>query len=144
MRGQFLRMRWRGTFAILFIECPVSDDGMERFACPTADRMGRYHCIDDHVLCDGFIDCPTGEDEDRQACMFYKTVSRIAINLSCIFCRNVKIWILTINSLLKSTPKLNEMYRARQHSYLIMRTLCSLFFASKTDLYNSGIVCKFP
>lgn len=62
---------------ILFIECPVSEDGMERFACPTADRMGRYHCIDDHVLCDGFIDCPTGEDEDRQACMFYKTVSRI-------------------------------------------------------------------
>ncbi|TGZ52933.1 uncharacterized protein Jeb isoform X1 [Temnothorax longispinosus] len=55
------------------IECPVSEDGMERFACPTADRMGRYHCIDDHVLCDGFIDCPTGEDEDRQACMFYKT-----------------------------------------------------------------------
>ncbi|XP_070526444.1 uncharacterized protein Jeb [Cardiocondyla obscurior] len=55
------------------IECPVSEDGMERFACPTADRMGRYHCIDDHVLCDGFLDCPTGEDEDRQACMFYKT-----------------------------------------------------------------------
>lgn len=62
---------------ILFTECPVSEDGMERFACPTADRMGRYHCIDDHVLCDGFIDCPTGEDEDRQACMFYKTVSKI-------------------------------------------------------------------
>ncbi|XP_012225562.1 uncharacterized protein jeb [Linepithema humile] len=55
------------------IECPVSEDGMERFACPTADRMGRFHCIDDHVLCDGFLDCPTGEDEDRQACLFYKT-----------------------------------------------------------------------
>ena len=55
------------------IECPISDDGMERFACPTADRLGRHHCIDDHALCDGFIDCPTGEDEDRQACMFYKT-----------------------------------------------------------------------
>jgi hypothetical protein len=50
-------------------------DGMERFACPTPDRQGRYRCIDDHVLCDGFIDCPEGEDEDRQACMFYKTVS---------------------------------------------------------------------
>lgn len=47
---------------------------MERFACPTPDRQGRYHCIDDHVLCDGFIHCPSGEDEDRQACMFYKTV----------------------------------------------------------------------
>ncbi|XP_043484798.1 myb-like protein P [Leptopilina heterotoma] len=56
------------------IECPASEDGMERFACPTPDRMGRYRCIDDHVLCDGFIDCPTGEDEDRQACMFYKTI----------------------------------------------------------------------
>lgn len=67
--------------AILFIECPVSEDGMERFACPTADRMGRFHCIDDHVLCDGFLDCPTGEDEDRQACLFYKTVSRIIIIL---------------------------------------------------------------
>lgn len=50
-------------------------DGMERFACPSPDRQGRYRCIDDHVLCDGFIDCPDGEDEERQACMFYKTVS---------------------------------------------------------------------
>ncbi|CAG9562541.1 unnamed protein product [Danaus chrysippus] len=55
------------------IECPPAADGMERFACPTPDRQGRYRCIDDHVLCDGFIDCPNGEDEDRQACMFYKT-----------------------------------------------------------------------
>ncbi|CAH0770019.1 unnamed protein product [Bemisia tabaci] len=55
------------------MQCPPSEDGMERFACPTPDRMGRYRCIDDHVLCDGFIDCPTGEDEDRQSCMFYKT-----------------------------------------------------------------------
>lgn len=52
---------------------------MERFACPSADRMGRYHCIDDHVLCDGFVDCPNGEDEDRHDCMFYKTVSTIMI-----------------------------------------------------------------
>ncbi|XP_056647615.1 uncharacterized protein LOC130452388 [Diorhabda sublineata] len=55
------------------IECPLADDGMERFACPTPDRQGRYHCIDDHVLCDGFVDCPSGEDEDRQSCMFFKT-----------------------------------------------------------------------
>uniref|UniRef100_A0A182NSZ5 Uncharacterized protein n=1 Tax=Anopheles dirus TaxID=7168 RepID=A0A182NSZ5_9DIPT len=54
-------------------KCPPAMDGMERFACPTPDRQGRYRCIDDHVLCDGFIDCPEGEDEDRQACMFYKT-----------------------------------------------------------------------
>jgi hypothetical protein len=57
-----------------FSECPPADDGMQRFACPTPDRMGRYRCIDDIVLCDGFIDCPGEEDEDRQACMFYKTV----------------------------------------------------------------------
>lgn len=61
-------------------------DGMERFACPTPDRQGRYRCIDDHVLCDGFIDCPEGEDEDRQACMFYKTVSNHFQNI-----QNVKI-----------------------------------------------------
>lgn len=56
-------------------ECPTAMDGMERFACPTPDLQGRYRCIDDHVLCDGFIDCPEGEDEDRRSCMFYKTVS---------------------------------------------------------------------
>ncbi|XP_050325872.1 homeotic protein female sterile [Bactrocera neohumeralis] len=56
------------------IECPTAMDGMERFACPTPDVQGRYRCIDDHVLCDGFIDCPEGEDEDRRSCMFYKTV----------------------------------------------------------------------
>lgn len=50
---------------------------MERFACPTPDVQGRYRCIDDHVLCDGFIDCPEGEDEDRRSCMFYKTVNKI-------------------------------------------------------------------
>ncbi|GLV31814.1 jelly belly [Carabus blaptoides fortunei] len=56
-------------------ECPPAADGMERFACPTPDRQGRYRCIDDHVLCDGFIDCPAGEDEDRQA---YEGTSRCA------------------------------------------------------------------
>lgn len=60
---------------VLFTECPPAVDGMERFACPSPDRQGRYRCIDDHVLCDGFVDCPLGEDEDRKSCMFYKTVS---------------------------------------------------------------------
>uniref|UniRef100_A0A0C9RUL4 Ndl_1 protein n=1 Tax=Fopius arisanus TaxID=64838 RepID=A0A0C9RUL4_9HYME len=73
--SQFMLRASRGNrqYDVPQIECPSSEDGMERFACPTPDRMGRYRCIDDHVLCDGFIDCPTGEDEDRQACMFYKT-----------------------------------------------------------------------
>lgn len=57
---------------------------MERFACPTPDRQGRYRCIDDHVLCDGFIDCPEGADEDRQACMFYKTVSLFFYNIDSV------------------------------------------------------------
>uniref|UniRef100_A0A182FUN1 Uncharacterized protein n=1 Tax=Anopheles albimanus TaxID=7167 RepID=A0A182FUN1_ANOAL len=60
-------------YGVVMAKCPPAMDGMERFACPTPDRQGRYRCIDDHVLCDGFIDCPEGEDEDRQACMFYKT-----------------------------------------------------------------------
>lgn len=65
---------------LLHTECPPAVDGMERFACPSPDRQGRYRCIDDHVLCDGFIDCPDGEDEERQACMFYKTVSLCSIH----------------------------------------------------------------
>uniref|UniRef100_A0A6B2EAQ3 Putative mediator of rna polymerase ii transcription subunit 26-like protein n=1 Tax=Phlebotomus kandelakii TaxID=1109342 RepID=A0A6B2EAQ3_9DIPT len=66
-------VRGQRQYDVPQIECPPAMDGMERFACPTPDRQGRYRCIDDHVLCDGFIDCPDGEDEDRQACMFYKT-----------------------------------------------------------------------
>lgn len=69
-------------FFFIMTECPPAMDGMERFACPTPDRQGRYRCIDDHVLCDGFIDCPEGEDEERQACMFYKTVSDIYLVIS--------------------------------------------------------------
>ncbi|XP_070504729.1 putative mediator of RNA polymerase II transcription subunit 29 [Chironomus tepperi] len=65
--------RRQREYDVPLIQCPPATDGMERFACPTPDRQGRYRCIDDHVLCDGFIDCPEGADEDRQACMFYKT-----------------------------------------------------------------------
>lgn len=69
----FRGMRGQRQYDVPQIECPPAMDGMERFACPTPDRQGRYRCIDDHVLCDGFIDCPDGDDEERQACMFYKT-----------------------------------------------------------------------
>lgn len=71
---------WQSLSPCLISECPPAMDGMERFACPTPDRQGRYRCIDDHVLCDGFVDCPKGEDEDRQACMFYKTVSQFPLS----------------------------------------------------------------
>ncbi|GBM58078.1 hypothetical protein AVEN_113465-1 [Araneus ventricosus] len=50
--------------------------------------MGRYRCIDDHMLCDGFIDCAAAEDEDRMSCMFYKTVTPLFSTtriLTCIF-----------------------------------------------------------
>uniref|UniRef100_A0A336KAK1 CSON005883 protein n=1 Tax=Culicoides sonorensis TaxID=179676 RepID=A0A336KAK1_CULSO len=75
LASQLMLRSARGTrqYDVPQIECPPAMDGMERFACPSPDRQGRYRCIDDHVLCDGFIDCPGREDEDRQACMFYKT-----------------------------------------------------------------------
>ena len=49
---------------------------MERFACPRPDRRGRFRCIDDRALCDGFYDCPDKEDENPDHCLFYKTVRR--------------------------------------------------------------------
>lgn len=55
-------------------ECPRSEDRMERFACPSPDFRGRYRCIDDRSLCDGFFDCPSREDENPDMCLFYKTV----------------------------------------------------------------------
>ncbi len=68
------------TVSLIFIsvsvaECPRSSDRMERFACPTPDFRGRYRCIDDRALCDGFFDCPGREDENPEQCLFYKTVS---------------------------------------------------------------------
>uniref|UniRef100_A0A2S2PPD9 Uncharacterized protein n=1 Tax=Schizaphis graminum TaxID=13262 RepID=A0A2S2PPD9_SCHGA len=57
----------------IIIECPPTEDGFERFACPSPDKEGRFRCIDDHVLCDGYIDCPNGDDEDRKNCFFFKT-----------------------------------------------------------------------
>ena len=60
---------------LCFAECPPAADGFDRFACPSPDKIGRYKCIDAHALCDGYIDCPESQDEDRMACMFFKTVS---------------------------------------------------------------------
>ena len=39
--------------------------------------FGRYRCIDDRSLCDGFFDCPGQEDENPEQCLFYKTVRNI-------------------------------------------------------------------
>ena len=65
---------WCKIYHILFPECPRSPDHMERFACPRPDRRGRFRCIDDRALCDGFYDCPDKEDENPDHCLFYKTV----------------------------------------------------------------------
>ncbi|CAG0886483.1 unnamed protein product [Cyprideis torosa] len=59
-------------------ECPPASDGFDRFACPSPDTFGRYKCIDAHALCDGYIDCPEKQDEDRMACMFFKTQLSLA------------------------------------------------------------------
>lgn len=54
------------------IECPTAEDGLQLLACPTPDKEGKYHCIDDHALCDRVNNCPNNEDEDPTACMFNK------------------------------------------------------------------------
>lgn len=99
------------TFIYIFFfitECPPAADGMERFACPTPDRQGRYRCIDDHVLCDGFIDCPNGEDEDRQACMFYKTVIFYILPLFSVDMTGPTYCSIIFNYFQFERPALNE------------------------------------
>ncbi|KAI2802489.1 hypothetical protein BLOT_009945 [Blomia tropicalis] len=54
-------------------QCPSSDSGIDRFACPSPDIYGRFLCIDDQHICNGYMDCPKGEDEDTMSCMFYKS-----------------------------------------------------------------------
>jgi len=66
------------------VECPRSNDRMERFACPSPDFRGRFRCIDDRSLCDGFFDCPGREDESPEQCLFYKTVSIYSNNIRSI------------------------------------------------------------
>ena len=72
----YLNCRKNRLKLILYLECPASPDHTERFACPRPDRRGRFRCIDDRSLCDGFYDCPGKEDESPEQCLFYKTVSR--------------------------------------------------------------------
>ncbi|XP_018393427.1 PREDICTED: uncharacterized protein LOC108772404 [Cyphomyrmex costatus] len=57
------------------IVCPITEDGTEQLVCPTTDERGRYYCIGNDVLCDGVRNCPAGEDEDKQACMFHKALT---------------------------------------------------------------------
>ena len=66
-------------------DCPDSDTGMDRFACPSSDEYGRYLCIDDQHICNGYVDCPRGEDEDPMSCMFYKSVSFNSFSLAHLF-----------------------------------------------------------
>lgn len=75
MARSMMKRRPRGgrMYDVPQIECPRSNDRMERFACPSPDFRGRYRCIDDRSLCDGFFDCPGQEDENPDQCLFYKT-----------------------------------------------------------------------
>ena len=65
--------------SISLAECPRTNDRMQRFACPTPDFRGRYRCIDDRALCNGFFDCPGREDEKPDQCLFFKTVSWLVV-----------------------------------------------------------------
>nr|WDQ26745.1 venom peptide [Acharia stimulea] len=59
------------------VECPLSElDGRQKFPCPTPDAKNRYRCIESHVLCDNTKDCPNGEDEDAQSCLFFKVIQQ--------------------------------------------------------------------
>ncbi|UXI21945.1 hypothetical protein NH340_JMT07888 [Sarcoptes scabiei] len=60
-------------------ECPSSENGMDRFSCPSRDNYGRFLCIDDQHICDGYFDCPLGEDEER---INYQSSSRFVSRLS--------------------------------------------------------------
>ena len=75
-------------YSTFLAECPRSEDRMERFACPSPDFRGRYRCIDDRSLCDGFFDCPSREDENPEMCLFYKTVRRHRVHC----CKMYKIF----------------------------------------------------
>ena len=73
---------------------------MERFACPSPDFRGRYRCIDDRSLCDGFFDCPSREDENPEMCLFYKTVSCYQRNKEIIRLRRTSIYSQPKNELM--------------------------------------------
>ncbi|XP_067134652.1 uncharacterized protein [Centruroides vittatus] len=63
------------NYDIPVIECPPAPDGMQKIPCPKPNKNGRYICVDNRVICDGFVDCPNADDEDRMSCMFYKTIT---------------------------------------------------------------------
>ena len=59
--------------------CPLAEDGLQLFACPTPDEFGEFKCIDDNALCDLKAHCPNAEDEDKTVCMFHKMVIKVII-----------------------------------------------------------------
>jgi len=68
-------------YLFMLAECPLAEDGLRQFSCPTPDRYGVYRCIDDHTLCDRRPHCPNGEDEDLTVCMFHHMVSMYVCRL---------------------------------------------------------------
>ena len=61
-------------------ECPLAEDGLQLFACPTPNEFGQFKCIDDSELCDQTDHCPNGEDEDKTVCMFHKMVMKVIMH----------------------------------------------------------------
>lgn len=56
--------------------------GKSQFLCPTRNTNRYDVCITKEQLCDHIRDCPEGEDEDPQHCMFYQPVSHL-LELEC-------------------------------------------------------------
>ncbi len=109
-------------FRLIIAECPRSNDRMERFACPTSDFRGRYRCIDDRALCDGFFDCPGREDESPDQCLFYKTVSDVGVH-ACAYTERAFFALMCVNHTFKSESRgLNgAMVRERERDRVVSR-----------------------
>ncbi|KAE9552389.1 hypothetical protein FO519_004402 [Halicephalobus sp. NKZ332] len=48
--------------------------GKSQFLCPSRNSNRYDVCITKEQLCDHVRDCPDGEDEDPQTCMFYQPI----------------------------------------------------------------------
>ncbi|KAL7632765.1 UNVERIFIED_CONTAM: hypothetical protein RMT77_016889 [Armadillidium vulgare] len=55
-------------------ECPSSEEGFPQVHCPSASKSGEWICVEDQDLCDGFSHCPNHEDEEPNACLYFKAM----------------------------------------------------------------------
>ena len=64
----------KASFICLFSECPPTLSGQRRYFCPSPNAFGVESCVTSEQLCDGHKDCPNAEDENKEHCLFYRTV----------------------------------------------------------------------